>query len=333
MKLNLPRFAFPISLFGTAVGVAVLVKDASQGTKYEKDTKLSGRTVIVTGANSGIGKATALELAKRGGRVILACRDLQSADKVREEIIEESFNPNVAIKHLDLVSLQSIADFAKDINSSERRLDVLVNNAGVMNIGRKRQVTSDGFELHLGVNFLGPFLLTLLLLPKLQESKPARVVNVTTVSMNKASIDFDDFNGSKDYDPYMAYPRSKLALMSFTEQFSQRFQETGVTAYAVYPGVTQSRLARGMANSRISSSLFKPSTIFMRRADSAAQTILYCCLEPGVEKFSGLCLKDMKPMDTKFVDPKDATRLWNIAHVWTCLEKLKQSFTNPGAVS
>ena len=149
------------------------------GTCHSK-ARLDGKTCIVTGSNTGIGKETALDFAQRGARVILACRDLNRANKAAEEIRKSTGNGNVIVQSLDLASLESVRKFADHFNRTEERLDILVNNAAVM--ASPRWETKDGFEMQFGVNHLGHFLLTNLLLNKLKASSPSRIVNVSALA-------------------------------------------------------------------------------------------------------------------------------------------------------
>lgn len=142
--------------------------------------RLDGKTVIITGANTGIGKETALDLAKRGARVILACRDLNKSLQAADEIRKKTGNGNVFVKLLDLASLESVRQFAKEINAQEDRIDILINNAGIMACPKWK--TKDGFETQFGVNHLGHFLLTNLLLDKIKQTGKARIVNVSSLA-------------------------------------------------------------------------------------------------------------------------------------------------------
>ena len=148
------------------------------GNFHDKTTKLNGKTVIITGSNTGIGKETALDLAKRGARVILACRDTQKANQAANEIRKKSGNGNVLVEQLDLASLESVRNFSAKINRQEERIDILINNAGIMACPKWK--TKDGFEMQFGVNHIGHFLLTNLLLDKIKSSGPSRIVNVSS---------------------------------------------------------------------------------------------------------------------------------------------------------
>lgn len=205
--------------------------------------KLSGKTAIVTGANTGIGLETAVDLARRGAKVILACRSVERGERAAAEVRRRSGNHTAVFTHLDLSSLGSVRDFAKEVLRTESRIDILVNNAGVCCAAYRK--TQDGFEEHLGINHLGHFLLTNLLLPRmtLSSGQPARVVNVTS-SLYKRSPTFDfallrSTAEPRGYSPWAAYSQSKLANILFTRELGRRLEAegSGVCAYAVHPGV------------------------------------------------------------------------------------------------
>lgn len=167
-------------LAGLSLFVLTTKKFYFNGCSCRSKRRLENRTCIVTGASSGHGEALATELAKRGARVIMACRNLQKAIDIRDKIREKTGNKNVIVEHLDLASLRSVREFAGRINKSEERLDVLVNNAGIMAVPKQR--TDDGFDMQFQVNFLGHFLLTNLLLEKLKRSAPSRILNVSALA-------------------------------------------------------------------------------------------------------------------------------------------------------
>ena len=155
-----------------------LFRPISDNGMCKSKAKLNGKTAIITGSNTGIGKETAKELAKRGARIIMACRNIKEGIKAADEIKQTTENDNVVVKVLDLASFKSIRNFADNINSYEERIDILVNNAGVFLCPQSK--TEDGFEMHFGVNYLGHFLLTLLLVKKIKKSSPARIINLTS---------------------------------------------------------------------------------------------------------------------------------------------------------
>lgn len=191
-------------------------------------------------------------------------------------------------------------------SSEERRLDVLVNNAAVMMCPKK--LTKEGFEEHLGVNHLGHFLLTKLLLPKLR-SDSGRIVNVTCSAFKRASINFEDLNSAKSYDKYSAYAQSKLANIYFTDQLLKR--EKPVKCVAVNPGVAKTKIGR-----HVSVWLSPISSVFMQTAQSAAQTVIYCAIDPEIMDHSSLYYEKLKPENVE-VNEKDSLRLWAISDRWT----------------
>nr|XP_020745277.1 retinol dehydrogenase 13 isoform X2 [Odocoileus virginianus texanus] len=248
------RYVLPLSVLGTAVGGAVLLKDFVSGGACPSKATIPGKTVIVTGANTGIGKQTALELAKRGGNIILACRDMEKCEAAAKEIRGETLNHRVNARHLDLASLKSIREFAAKVTEEEEHVHILINNAAVMRC--PHWTTEDGFEMQLGVNYLGHFLLTNLLLDKLKASAPSRIINVSSLAHVAGHIDFEDLNWEKrKYDTKAAYCQSKLAVVLSTKELSRRLQGTGVTVNALHPGVARTELGRhtGMHSSAFSS--------------------------------------------------------------------------------
>ncbi|XP_055367756.1 retinol dehydrogenase 12 isoform X2 [Betta splendens] len=204
--------------------------------RYCTDVKrLDGKTVLITGGNSGVGKETAVALAMRGARVIIACRDVGKAEKAVREIKFRSRSLNVLHMELDLANLQSVRDFCKSFLQGEKRLDVLVNNAGMPSV---LDWTDDGYSMCFGVNHLGHFLLTNLLLPRLKECAPSRVVTLTCSNYKYQKLDFHDLN--YNLLPFFTYCRSKLANIYFSQELAHLTEGKGVTCFAVHPGFVQS---------------------------------------------------------------------------------------------
>lgn len=206
-----------------------------QGGQFKKDTRIDGKIVIITGANAGIGKETAIDLARRGGKIYLACRDIKRGEEALSEIKEESGSSDVHFLQLDLASLQSIRDFSKRFHELESQLHILVNNAGVM--ACPKSFTKDGFEMHLGTNHLGHFLLTNLLLDILKASAPSRVVVVSSLFHIVGKIRKNDLNGERFYFRWFAYASSKLANILFTRELTRRLEGTRVTVNCLHPGL------------------------------------------------------------------------------------------------
>lgn len=203
---------------------------------------LNGKIVIITGANTGIGLETAVDMAQRGARVILACRSPERGEAAVQVVKERSKNEAVVFAQLDLASLQSVRDFATRILNQEPRIDILINNAGVMVPPYTK--TEDGFELQFGVNHLAHFLLTNLLLDRIKEAPSARIVNVSSLAHHFGKINFDDLQSEKKYSRTGAYCQSKLANVLFTRSLAQSLKDTQVTTYSLHPGSIRTELAR-----------------------------------------------------------------------------------------
>jgi NAD(P)-dependent dehydrogenase (short-subunit alcohol dehydrogenase family) len=204
----------------------------------------SGRSFIVTGANSGIGLETARVLAQGGAEVTLACRNQTKAAAARDDILGTAPDANLHIGELDLASLASVRSFAADYLASDRPLHVLVNNAGIMGI--ERTLTEDGFEAQLAVNHLGHFALTGLLIDRLLENPDPRVVNVSSLAHRSGRIDFDDLMLEGKYRRFGAYGQSKLANLLFTMELQRRFRwvdRRDALAVACHPGLSATNLA------------------------------------------------------------------------------------------
>ncbi|MDT0345245.1 oxidoreductase [Streptomyces litchfieldiae] len=199
---------------------------------------LKGRTAVVTGANSGLGFVTARELARRGARVVLACHSQQRGQAALERLLDEVPEARAELKLLDLADLASVRSFAADWG--ERRLDLLINNAGLMAVPHAR--TADGFEMQFGVNHLGHFALTGLLVHRLLASPGARVVTVSSLLHLLANIDLDDLNSQRRYRRWVAYGRSKTANLLFTHELARRLRGRQVVAAAVHPGYADTAL-------------------------------------------------------------------------------------------
>lgn len=312
------------SAIGAFVGAIVVVKDQIGGGKYKGKEKLLGKTVVITGANTGIGLETAKDLAARGARIILACRDAQKCEDAVEEIRKHSLNKNLACYDLDLASFRSIRKFAKEFKTNEKRLDILINNAGIMRC--KKSITEDGLEMQLGVNHFGHFLLTNLLLEELKASAPSRIVVLSSVAHSRGEINFDDLNSEKKYNPGTSYNQSKLANILFIRELAERLTGSGVTVNSVHPGVVNTELMRHMSfyKSYISSLLVYPFIwIFLKAPVQGAQTSIYCSLSSELNDVSGKYFADMKEKEPSpaALNNADAKRLWAISEIWTRLNK------------
>jgi NAD(P)-dependent dehydrogenase (short-subunit alcohol dehydrogenase family) len=203
----------------------------------------TGRVAIVTGANSGIGYHTAFELARAGATVILACRSETKGLAALGRIQGNYSGAKLSFEALDLSSLASVAAFAARIKAAFPAIDLLINNAGVMALPA-RQVTQDGFEMQLGVNFLGHFALTAHLLPLLRAAKKPRIINLSSIAHRRGMINLDDLQSERNYRPWTAYSQSKLAMLMFSLALQRRSEtgQWGVTAMAAHPGFARTEL-------------------------------------------------------------------------------------------
>lgn len=200
------------------------------------------KVAIVTGANTGIGKEIARSLAANGTRVVMACRNRERAEAARKELIEATGNEEISLMLVDLGRLESIRSFAAEVQERFEGLDILVNNAGVAH--EKLRFTEDGFELIFGVNFLGPFLLTNLLLDGLKRAAPARIVNVASSVHRNGHIDRSDPQMREVWVGRRAYANSKLADILFTRELARRLDGSGVTVNCYNPGLVRSEFFR-----------------------------------------------------------------------------------------
>ncbi|XP_055628991.1 retinol dehydrogenase 12-like isoform X2 [Toxorhynchites rutilus septentrionalis] len=297
------------------------VRKYFQGGQFKnKDIRLDAKVVIITGANSGIGKEAAIECAKRGARVYMACRNASRMEKARQEILDKSGSQNVFGLELDLASFQSIKKFVQTFLSMERRLHVLINNAGVMTC--PKAYSKEGFEMHFGTNHLGHFLLTNLLLELLKKSAPSRVVTVSGFGYKWGRIDKNDINSEKDYREWVAYSQSKLCNILFSRRLARRLRGTGVTTYCLNPGLINTELMRHL--NRFLMIAAKPVFwVFFKSAKSGAQTTLYCAMEPSIAKETGKYYSDcrLKEPRAHATDDAMAEWLWNISEKLTGLNR------------
>lgn len=258
---------------------------------FTKD--LDKKTYIVTGANSGIGLITARQLAKQGAKVILACRRLDEAQKAIEKTKKEIPGSKMSAMKLDLGDTASIKDFAKSFTKQYKKLDGLVNNAGVMNTPKSN--TKDGFEMQFGINHLGHYLLTELLLGTLKKTKNSRIVNVSSCFHDKAQgregdIHFEDPNYKKrKYDGWEAYAQSKLANLLHAQHLAKQLKGKSVTAVSVHPGWVRTNLIRGTMPVWVQNTIMRPALKMMGMIEpwEGAQTSLYALLADDVKKHSG----------------------------------------------
>ena len=275
--------------------------------------QLTGRTVLVTGGNTGIGRETVRALAGLGATVVLTARDPAKGLAAVADVDRTSGGPPVACMVLDLASLASVRSFAAEFLERYDTLHVLVNNAGLVLSDRRE--TAEGFEMTFGVNHLGPFLLTDLLLDRLRASAPARIVTVSSDAHRMANgLDFDDLQATTGFRGMSAYARSKLANLWFTTELARRLEGSGVTANAVHPGVVRTAFGRG-GDTRGVALLYRLAGPFMRTPARGARTTVYVASAPELEGVSGCYFADSRPQapSPAALDPVSAARLWAVS--------------------
>lgn len=271
---------------------------------------VKGKTVVVTGATTGIGKATALALARQGANLVIPARDRARGEAARKEILAARVGGRVDLLIADLSSLASTRALAEEIRGTYPGLHVLVNNAGVSR--PKRATSVDGFEMTFAVNYLAPFLLTNLLLDRLKESAPARVVNVASGAHAKR-LDFDNLQSERGYSLMGAYSASKLALILFTYELARRLEGTGVAVNAVHPGGVRTEIYRDLGRiSRLGVRLIWP---LLRTPEEGARTSVYVATAPELEGISGRYFADSREARSApaSYDLATARRLWEVS--------------------
>jgi len=267
---------------------------------------------LVTGANSGMGKATAMAFAEIGCHVVMLCRNEHKGKIVQQEIIIKSGNPQVDLLLCDFSNLTDVRKFASDFNNTYDRLDVLVNNAAI--ISTKRLETDDGYELQFGVNHLAPFLLTNLLLDKLKTSAPSRIINVSSGAYKFGTLSFNDLHSEKNYRTFKAYGQSKLANILFTYELSRRLQGSQVTVNCLHPGAVSTNLGidRETGFGKTIVKMLKP---FFKTPEEGAMTAIYLATSSEVEGVTGRYFEHLKQVTTKKQTHNEeiAARLWRVS--------------------
>ena len=288
-------------------------------TFSDRNTKmLDGKCVAITGCNAGIGKVTAIELAKRGAKILMLCRNEEKTQPIMDEIKQESANENISFYKLDLSSLKSVQECAKTMKEREEKIDILINNAGVM--ACPKATTEDGYDMQLQTNHLGHFLLTELLMPLIKTSAAGgfhpRIIILSSSAHELGRMNWDDINYEKSYDATRVYCQSKLANVLHAKELARRLDGTGISVYAVHPGVVNTELQRHSDQTwsllGIFTRLFK---CCFKTPNQGAQTTLYCVLEDSIEDDSGMYYVDCKqkrPHRRAEVE-EDQKRLWSLS--------------------
>ncbi len=283
---------------------------------------MQGKICLITGGTNGIGKSTALGLARMDATVVIAGRNAQKTDQVVQEIRAATGNNSVDSLLADLSSQQDIRRLAADFKNRYPRLHVLVNNAGRW--FEKRLVTVDGYEMTFAFNHLAYFLLTNLLLDTLIASAPARVVNVTSAMYKGNKIDFTDLQSERSYNRSKSYGSAKLANILFTKELARRLEGTGVTANVLHPGLVNTSFVKNESNTDLFATIFGALyPLISRTPEKGAETSIYLASSPEVEGISGKYFVDCKavPVSPEAEDIATARKLWDVSAELVHLEK------------
>jgi NAD(P)-dependent dehydrogenase (short-subunit alcohol dehydrogenase family) len=275
---------------------------------------MNGKVVVITGGNAGIGKEAAVGLARAGATVVITARDADRGRAALEEIRERVDGADVAVMELDLASLASVERFADDVLDRYDRLDVLVNNAGL--VMSRRTATEDGFETTFGVNHLGHFALTNLLLDRLRTNPDgARVVNVSSHGhkLARRGLDFDDLQSTRAYSAFPVYCRSKLANVLFTRELGRRLAGDAVTVNALHPGFVRTDFGRDGDSSGLYALGTRLGTPFALSPAKGARTSVYLASSPEVDRVTGGYFFKCRPAQPSGAarDDDAARRLWD----------------------
>ena len=265
---------------------------------------------MITGANSGIGKATAIGLAKMGAHLIFVCRNQDRAEKAIEEVKQKTGNESIDLIIADLSTQKGIHQLVKEYNEKYDKLHVLINNAGV-NLS-KRILTEDGIEMTFAVNYLAHFMLNHLFLDVLKKSAPSRIVTVTS-SIQAKSIHFDDLNGDTHYGQLKAYAQSKVAVVIFTYAFAKKIEGTGVTVNCLHPGYVKTNMIRNFR--KFVKYFYHLIGLFMLSPRRGAKTSIYLASSPEVEELSGKYFKKRKVAESGPIsyDEEVSKQLWDVS--------------------
>ncbi|CAD5126262.1 DgyrCDS14423 [Dimorphilus gyrociliatus] len=306
--------------------VANATNDETSLTEHaicQSTRSLEGKTVIVTGGNSGIGKECCRDFIRRGARVILACRSLTRGNDAKLDIEQDTgIFGNLIVMIVDLSSLKSVRQFAKEFKEKEKRLDILLNNAGL--VRTTNRFSEDGFEATMATNHTGHFLLTYLLIDMLKSCAPSRVVNVTSIGHYSCDdMMFENFHnrGCCGSSQFKLYSRSKAANILFAQELTRRFSKDGVTAYSAHPGFV---LTNFNTHFSACSDCFyvlavkccmRRDQAYVKSAEQGAQTPIHCCVTEEIEHEAGSYYHECKVRQPSKLcrDEKNALRLWDIS--------------------
>lgn len=276
---------------------------------------IKSKTCVLTGSTSGIGRETAMQLAKRGVNLVLPVRDLKKGNLLRDEIIKNTGNERVHIMECDLASFQSIRNFASSFLEKNHKLHILINNAGLWEY--KHNKSKDGIEMTFAVNHLAPFLLTNLLLDVMRKSAPARIITVSSVAHRFVNINFDDPEGNKSWNNFRAYSQSKLANILFTRKLAEKLEKDRITVNCLHPGIIATRLFNKLPVIK------RLAPYFLGTAEKGARTTLYLATSSTGANVTGQYFSGKKIRKVSKVAKNDmmADKLWELSLEMTGMEK------------
>lgn len=269
---------------------------------------MKDKVVVITGANKGIGKEAAKQIAKLGAKVYMACRSLDSANEVREEIVNETQNQNVFVRHLDLAFTDSIINFAEQFKKEESKLDVLINNAGLWT--KTKKLTDINVEQTFSVNVLSHQLLTQLLLDELKNAAPSRIIN--TASHFAGGLDINDINfDTRNYNETLAYKQTKQANRMLTREWARRLEKENISVYSLTPGfIPDTELFR--EQNAVGKFLLKAFALIEGRTiEEGADTIVWLASAEKIIGSNGGFYNQRKEEKCKFNNPEDERKLWD----------------------
>jgi len=279
------------------------------------------KTAIVTGANSGIGKETANSLAMNGYRIVMICRNQEKAEAARQDIIDDTGNDQIDILICDLSSMKQVKATAEKIRDSYTEIDRLVNNAGILPDGNRRE-TDEGLELTFAVNHMAYFLLTKELMPILEKTPSSRIINVASDAHRYGTFNPENLQLSRGYSTSKAYGNSKLFNIMFTWQLAKEIEEKDITAFCLHPGVVNTNFAAD--SDSWFAKLFNLGRFFMRSPEKGAETTVYLCLEKEIEHLSGQYFRDKSPVKPSAPAQSDD----DCRHLWELSEELVNDVLN-----
>ena len=266
------------------------------------------KTCIITGATSGIGRVTAIELAKQGVNMVLPVRDINKGNILKKEIIEKTGNNEIDIMECDLSSFQSIRSFVSSFHNKYDKLNLLINNAGLWEFSKKN--SKEGIELTFAVNHLAPFLLTNLLLGLIKKSTPARIINVSSMAHRFGTINFDDLEGKKNWKSFNSYSQSKLANILFTIKLAELLSNYQITVNCLHPGIIATRLYN-----KFPKVIIRLAPYFLLTPEKGAETTIYLATSPEVENITGqyFSKKKIKRISREAANKEVADKLWELS--------------------